>query len=85
MNTKKIISGTAVWSVGILIPTLHHALLMLAAVQEEGYAYSYSNMVKYFMKMPWPLAVFMVAMAITGAILVISGLKASGVNEKERT
>ena len=75
MNTKKVLSGSLVWSLGLLVPIIWHALLMYAAVQENGYSYSYLNMVKYFFKLPWVIWPYLIGMAITGTALVLSGMK----------
>ena len=75
MDTKKILSGALIWSVGLLLPMLWHALLMNAAVQESGYSYSYHHMMKYFIDMPWAVWVYLIAMAIIGSVLVVSGLR----------
>ena len=76
MDTKKVLGGALVWSVGLLVPMLWHAILMHAAVQQDGYSYSYLSMVKYFPKLPWVVWVYLVAMAVAGASLVLSGMKA---------
>jgi len=60
--------------VDILLPMLQHIMLMKAAVTEEGYTYSYHNMVKYFFQLPWIVWIYLVAMWLVGTILVISGL-----------
>jgi hypothetical protein len=75
MDTNKIFKGTIVWSLGLLIPSIYHALLMLAAVQEEDYSYSFHNMARYFSKLPWIIWPYLIAMAIVGLILVIYGFK----------
>lgn len=75
MKVKRILIGTIIWSLGILLPMLHHIMLMKAAVTEEGYTYSYHNMVKYFFTLPWIVWVYLVAMWLVGTILVISGLR----------
>ncbi len=74
MDTNKILSGAIVWSVGLLVPMLYHALLMHAAVQEEGYGYSYHSMVKYFFHLPWIVWPYLIGIAVVGSILIISGL-----------
>ncbi|MCK5851134.1 MAG: hypothetical protein KAH23_09485 [Kiritimatiellae bacterium] len=75
MDTKKILSGALVWTVGLLVPLLYHALLMHAAVQENGYTYSYHVMVKYFFTLPWIIWPYLIAMTIVGTCLVLSGIK----------
>jgi hypothetical protein len=75
MNQKKILSGVVIWSIGLAIPMLYHAVLMHAAVQEDGHIYSYHAMVKYFFDLPWIVWPYLVATNLVGICLVISGLK----------
>jgi len=75
MDTKKILSGALIWTIGLFVPMLCHALLMYAAVQEEGYTYSYHNMIKYFFNLPWIVWPYLTAMTVVGTCLVISGIK----------
>ena len=82
MDRKKVLSGVIVWSMGLSVPLLYHVLLMHVAVQEEGYSYSYHNMVKYFFAGPWIIWPYLVAMAVVGACLVVSGIRGhNGRNE----
>jgi len=74
MKAKRILIGTIIWTLGILLPMLQHIMLMKAAVTEEGYTYSYHNMVKYFFGLPWIVWIYLIAMWLVGTILVISGL-----------
>jgi hypothetical protein len=76
MKVKRILVGTIIWTLGILLPMLQHIMLMQAAVTEEGYSYSFHNIVKYFFALPWIVWVYLIAMWLVGTILVISGLKA---------
>jgi hypothetical protein len=75
MDTRKVLFGTLIWSLGLFLPVLFHALLMNAAVKEENYSYAYDVMVKYFFHLPWILWLYLSAMAVVGTILVISGLR----------
>jgi len=75
MDRKKVLSGVIVWSMGLFFPLLYHVLLMQVAVQESGHSYSYHVMVKYFFALPWIVWPYVVATAVVGACLVISGLK----------
>lgn len=77
MDLKKISFGVAIWSIGLTIPLLYHALLMHAAVQEEGQLYSYHVMVRHFFDLPWIVWPYLIGTTITGIFLVISGLKGS--------
>lgn len=76
MKAKRILIGTIIWSLGILLPMLQHIMLMQVAVMEEGYSYSYHNIVKYFFGLPWIVWVYLAAMWLVGTILVISGFRA---------
>jgi len=75
MNAKKILTGVVIWSLGLGIPMLFHALLMQAAVQEDGHVYSYHVMAKYFFALPWVVWPYMIATTVVGTCLVLSGLK----------
>jgi len=74
MKVKRILIGTIIWTLGVLLPVLQHIMLIKAAATEEGYSYSYSNMVKYFFDLPWLIWVYLIAMWLVGTILVITGL-----------
>ena len=74
MNTKKIVAGVMSWSVGFLLPALYHSVLM-HAVAQDGRRYSYHDMTKYFFDLPWIVWPYIIAMAIVGGILVVSGVK----------
>jgi len=77
MKDKRILIGTIIWSLGILLPMLQHIMLMQVAVMEEGYGYSYRSIVKYFFGLPWIVWVYLAAMWLVGTILVISGFRAN--------
>ena len=76
MKVKRILIGTIIWTLGILIPVLQYGMLMQAAAMEERVTYNFSNMVKYFFDLPWIIWLYLIAMWLVGTILVISGLKA---------
>ena len=75
MKVKRILIGTIIWTLGILIPVLQHIMLMQVAVTEHGYSYSYRNMAKYFFDLPWIIWPYLVAMWLVGTILIITGLR----------
>ena len=77
MDTNRIFKGAIIWSLGFLMPILHHSLLMLAAVQEDGYQYPFSSIVRYFFPLPWILWPYLIAMIGIVAFLVISCLRQS--------
>ena len=78
MDRKKVLSGVIVWSMGLFFPLLYHVLLMQVAVQDEGHMYSYHVMVEYFFALPWIIWPYLVAMAVVGACLVVSGINGHG-------
>lgn len=75
MDTKRVFYGTVVWSLGLFIPTLYHALLMNATVRESNYSYEYELMCREFFALPWIVWPYTIAMAVVGAKLVVSGIK----------
>jgi len=78
MELKRIGLGVATWTVGLLVPTGAHIMLINAAIQESGHSYSYHNMVKYFWDLPAIFWIYLVAMTLVGAALVLSGMKPCG-------
>ena len=76
MKVKRILIGTIIWTLGILVPVLQHFMLMRLAVMEEHFTYRFSSMAKYFFDLPWIVWPYLVAMWLVGTILVISGLRA---------
>jgi hypothetical protein len=74
MDTDRVFKGAIIWSLGLLVPGLYHSLLMLAAVQEDGFRYSFSILAKKFFQLPWIVWPYLIAMAGVGAILIVSGL-----------
>ena len=75
MDLKRIGLGVAVWTVGLLVPTAAHIMLINAAIQESGHNYSYHSMVKYFWDIPALFWVYLVLMTVVGGVLVLSGMK----------
>ena len=75
MNTNGMLKGAIVWSLGLLVPAIYHALLMLAAVQEESYGYSFESIAGKFFQLPWIVWPYLIAMAIVGSLLIVSGFK----------
>jgi|GEM_PF-3070220 len=62
MDTKQVLIGTIVWTVGLLVPLAYHATLVLGGkllVGDFG-----RNWIVWF---------YLVAMAIVGGCLVVSG------------
>lgn len=76
MKVKRILVGAILWTLGILVPVLHHGMLSIAAAQCRTHTYQYNNLVRYFFNLPWIVWVYLVAMWLVGTILVISGLRA---------
>ena len=75
MNVKKVFIGVIIWTISLSTLLLYHALLMHAAVQEEGHIYSYHVMVKYFFDLPWIVWPYLIASGVIGTVVIISGLK----------
>jgi hypothetical protein len=69
------VSAAVIWFLGMLIPVLHHSLLMLAAVQEEGHSYSFTGMITLFWHLPWLIWVYVVGMFLLGLWLLIRVLR----------
>ena len=77
MDTRKILAGVITWTLGLLVPALYHVLLMNAAVKETGYSYSFHSIVKCFFDLPWIVWPYIVATAVVGMIVIVSGLRGS--------
>ncbi len=75
MNEKKILTGAIIWFMGLLLPVMHHTLIVYAAIQETGYTYSYHNMMRYFFSIPWIELCYLAAMALVGLCVIMSGFK----------
>ncbi len=71
MDSRAILSAAVIWFLGVLIPVLHHSLLMLAAVQEETYSYSFLNMMRDFRHLPWLIWLYVAGMFLLGLWLVL--------------
>lgn len=76
MKVKRILIGTIIWTLGILIPVLQHGIISLVASRAKNYSYAYHSMAKYFFDLPWIVWPYLIAMWLVGTILVISGLRA---------
>ena len=78
MNTTRIGLGIAAWFLGILVPVMHHVLLHWPLAAE-----STNNIItrsqQLFRFLPWIDWIYLVAMAVVGLILVVSGIKSSGI------
>jgi len=74
MKIKRILVGTIIWTLGILIPVLQHGFISLVASRATTHSYAYHNLVKYFFALPWIVWLYLIAMWLVGTILVISGL-----------
>ncbi len=77
MKVKRILIGTIIWTIGILVPVLQHGIISLVASHAKTRSYAYHDLVKYFFNLPWLIWVYLIAMWLVGTILVISGLKAN--------
>jgi hypothetical protein len=75
MDNRAVVSGAIVWFLGILVPVLHHSLLMIAAVQEDNWSYSFSSMVGLFKSLPLLVWIYVLGMFLVGLLLIIRGLR----------
>jgi len=74
MDCKQIGLGVCAWFLGVLIPTMHHVFLHwpLASQQTNNIVTRSQHL---FKSLPWIDWVYLVAMGIVGAVLIISGMK----------
>jgi len=75
MDLKKIMLGLAAWFLGIIVPVLHHAILVSHVIKAESTDIYMTVLV--FKNLPWIDFVYLLAMAIVGVILIITGMKKS--------
>ena len=75
MNIRQVGLGVSIWSVGLIVPLLYHAYLMEIASNEDGFSYSYHNIVNHFFDLPWIVWPYLLAMTLVGTIVVRAGLK----------
>ena len=75
MKVKRILVGTIIWTLGILVPIMQHGIISLVASRAKTHSYAYHNLIKYFFTLPWIIWVYLIAMWLVGAILVISGFR----------
>ena len=75
MDSRAVMSAAVIWFLGVLIPVLHHSLLMLAAVQEESHSYSFASMITLFWHLPWLIWAYVLGMFLLGLWLVVRGLR----------
>ena len=82
MNILRIGVGLVAWFLGILIPVLHHCLLHFAI----GHGPT-SNIItrsqSLFEHLPWVDWVYLLAMAVVGAILIVSGITTKSAKSKD--
>lgn len=77
MNHTRILYGAITLFLAMLIPTIYHGMIFMAAVQ-ENYSYSFDNMVSHFSQQPWQIWLYLAVMFLTGLTLIISGLREKG-------
>lgn len=75
MDTRRVLSGVIVWSVGLFVPVLYHLFLIYVANQGKGEVYWDYSMFRPFFALPWIIWPYLAAMAIVGGCLVVSGIK----------
>ena len=73
MNNTRVGLGLAAWTLGILVPVMHHVLLHWPIAQHPT-----PNVVTriegVFRSLPWIDWAFLIAMAVVGAMLIVSGM-----------
>ena len=76
MNMKRISLGILAWFLGIIVPVMHHTLLHWPlAVHPTSNIVTRSK--SLFQSLPWIDWVYLAAMAIVGAVLIIFGIKSN--------
>ena len=75
MDTNRMAWGIIAWFLGILVPVMHHVLLHwpLAALPTNNIITRSQSLFQY---LPWIDWVYLLAMAVVGLILIVSGIKA---------
>jgi hypothetical protein len=74
MDTVKISLGVKIWFLGIMVPVMHHILIHWpVAIQQTNNVVTRSQ--SLFRHLPWIDWVYLIAMAIVGLILILSGIK----------
>ena len=73
MDNKRIMLGLTAWFLGIIVPVSHHVILATAVLRRERES---TNIIhRLFETLPWIDFAYLVAMAIVGAILIITGMR----------
>ena len=75
MDLKRIMLGLAAWFLGIIVPVLHNVILVTALIKKGSG--SPEMFVYLFKTLPWIDFVYLLAMAIVGAILIATGMRKS--------
>jgi len=74
MDTKRITLGIVAWTLGIIVPVMHHILLHWPLAAERT-----SNIItrsqSIFRHLPWIDWAYFVAMTLVGLVLIITGFK----------
>jgi hypothetical protein len=70
MNDKRVGLGILTWFLAITVPTYHH----IALVAATGPHPTNNDIESVFNSLPWIDWVYLVAMTITGSVLVVSGM-----------
>ena len=74
MDTTRIGWGIITWFLGIIVPTMHHVLLHWPIAWERtGNVITRSQHV--FRSLPWVDWVYLIAMAVVGFHLIVTGAK----------
>ena len=73
MNTNGILKGAIVLSLGLFVPAIYHALLMLSAVEEPKHGFE--SIAYSFFKLPWVVWPYLIVMTLLGLLLIVDGIK----------
>jgi hypothetical protein len=46
MKVKRVLIGTIIWTLGILVPVLQHGIISIVASRAKTHSYDYHNLVK---------------------------------------
>ena len=77
MDCARIRLGIAAWFLGAVVPVAHHVLLHwpLAGQQTDNIVTRAEHL---FKSLPWIVHAYFIAMAVVGAVLVVSGMRSRG-------
>ncbi|MHC4648812.1 MAG: hypothetical protein ACYTBJ_25425, partial [Planctomycetota bacterium] len=78
MDLRKIALGLAAWFLGIIVPVLHHTMVVSAVMKQPNQSPNFVH--RLFETLPWIDYAYLLAMGIVGVVLILSGMKSSASN-----